>query len=41
MERKRFLLTSITAIPALLVGHNLKAQKPKRPNKPFVVKAAE
>lgn len=41
MERKRFLLTSITAIPALLVGHNLKAQKSKRPNKPFVVKAAE
>jgi len=41
MERKKFLLTTAAAIPALLVGQNLTAQKPKRPNKGFVVKATE
>lgn len=41
MQRKKFLLTAATVIPALLVGQNVKAQKPKRPNKPFVVKATE
>ena len=41
MEHKKILLTTAAAIPALLIGQNLKAQKPKRPNKPFVVKAAE
>jgi len=41
MKRKNFLLTSVTAIPALLVGNKLKAQKPERPNKPFVVRANE
>jgi quercetin 2,3-dioxygenase len=41
MKRKKFLLTSATAIPALIGGYKLKAQKPERPNKPFVVKANE
>ena len=41
MKSKRFLLTTAAAIPALLVGQNLKAQKPKRPNKGFVVKGTE
>lgn len=41
MERKKFLLTTAAAIPALLVGQNLNPQKPKRTNKGFVVKATE
>ncbi len=41
MERKKFLLTSASAIPALLIGQNVQAQKPKRPNKGFVVKATK
>ncbi|WP_310559902.1 cupin domain-containing protein [Flavobacterium sp.] len=41
MERKKFLLTTALAIPALLVGQVAIAQKPKRPNKGFVVKANE
>ncbi len=41
MERKKFLLTTAAAIPALLVGQNLKAEKPRRPIKSFVVKATE
>ena len=44
MDRKKFLLTTATAIPALLIGQVALAQKPKdakRPNKGFVVKANE
>jgi len=41
MERKKFLLTTAAAIPAILIGQNVRAQKPKRPNKGFVVKANE
>jgi aspartate racemase len=41
MERKKFLLTTAVAIPALLVGQIATAQKPKRPNKGLVVKANE
>ncbi len=41
MERKKFLLTTAAAIPALLIGQSVQAQKPKRPNKGFVVKATE
>ena len=41
MERKKFLLTTAAAIPALLIGQNVQAQKTKRPNKGFVVKATE
>jgi quercetin 2,3-dioxygenase len=41
MERKKFLLTTAAAIPALLIGQNVQAQKLKRPNKGFVVKATE
>jgi quercetin 2,3-dioxygenase len=41
MERKKFLMTTAAAIPALLVGKHATAQKPKRPNKAFVVKATE
>lgn len=41
MERKKFLLTTAAAIPALLIGQNVQAQKPKRTNKGFVVKATE
>ena len=41
MERKIFLLTAAVAIPALLVGKIATVQKPKRPNKGFVVKANE
>jgi quercetin dioxygenase-like cupin family protein len=41
MERKKFLLTTAAAIPALLIGQNIQAQKPKRTNKGFVIKAAE
>jgi quercetin 2,3-dioxygenase len=41
MERKKFLLTTAAVIPALFIGQKVKAQKAKRPNKGFVVKAAE
>ncbi len=41
MERSKFLLTTAAAIPALLIGQNVQAQKTKRPNKGFVVKAKE
>lgn len=41
MERKKFILTATAAIPALLIGQNLQAQKTKRPKKGFVVKATE
>ena len=41
MERKKFLLTTAAAIPAYLIGQNVQTQKTKRPNKSFVVKAAE
>lgn len=41
MQRKKFLLTTAAAIPALLIGKNVAAQKPKRPGKSFVVKANE
>ena len=41
MDRKKFLFATTAAIPALLIGQSLKAQKPKRPNKSFVVKASE
>ena len=41
MERKKFLLTTAAAIPALLYGEIATAPKPKRPNKGFVVKANE
>lgn len=41
MERKKFLVTTAAAIPALLIGQNVQAQKTKRTNKGFVVKASE
>ncbi|MES2773706.1 MAG: cupin domain-containing protein [Bacteroidota bacterium] len=41
MERKKFLLTTAAAIPALLIGKNVQAQKPKWPGKGFVVKATD
>ena len=41
MERKKFLLTTAAAIPALLTGQNVQAQKTNRTNKGFVVKASE
>jgi quercetin dioxygenase-like cupin family protein len=41
MERKKFLLSAAAAIPSLLVGQPGQAQKTKRPNKSFVVKATE
>lgn len=41
MERKKFLLATATALPALFIGKNVLAQGSKRPNKGFVVKAAE
>jgi quercetin dioxygenase-like cupin family protein len=41
MKRKKFLLTTAAAIPALLIGQNVQAQKTKRTNKGFVVKASE
>ncbi len=41
MQRKKFLLTTAAAIPALLTGQSLLAANPKRPNKGFVVKATE
>ena len=39
MERKKFLLTTAVAIPALLVGQISTAQKAERPNKGLIVKA--
>lgn len=41
MERKKFLLTTAAAIPALLIAQNAPTQKAERPNKGFVVKASE
>jgi quercetin dioxygenase-like cupin family protein len=41
MERKKFLLTTVAATSALLIGPKVNAQKTKRPNKGFVVKATE
>ncbi len=41
MKRKQFLLTTATAIPALLANNTVKAQKSERPKKGFVVKASE
>jgi len=41
MKRKNFLLTTIAAIPALLIGQNVQAQKTNRPKKGFVIKATE
>lgn len=41
MERKKFLLATAAAIPALLIGQHVQAQKTKRPGKPFVVKATK
>ncbi|MDO9377006.1 MAG: cupin domain-containing protein [Ferruginibacter sp.] len=41
MERKKFLWTTGAAIPALLIGQNVQAQKTKRPNTGFVVKSTE
>lgn len=41
MKRKQFLLTTATAIPALLANNTVKAEKLERPKKGFVVKASE
>ena len=41
MKRKKFLLTAAAAIPAVLIGQKVQAQKIERPNKGFVVKASE
>lgn len=41
MERKKFLLTTTAAIPALLIRQNVLAQTAKRPNKSFVVKVTQ
>lgn len=41
MKRKKFLFTTAASIPALMIGQNVQAQKTKRPNKGFVVKATE
>ena len=41
MQRKKFLLTTAAAIPALLIGKNVTAQSPARPNKSLVVKATQ
>ncbi len=41
MERKKFLLTTAAAVPALLISQKVQAQKSKRTNKGFVVKASE
>jgi quercetin 2,3-dioxygenase len=41
MERKKFLLTTAAAIPALMIGKNVRAHKTKRTTKGFVVKASE
>ncbi len=41
MERKDFILTTAAAIPAILIGQKVQAQKPIRPNRGFVVKATE
>jgi quercetin dioxygenase-like cupin family protein len=39
MERKKFLFTTAAAIPAILSGQHVQAQKAKRTDKGFVVKA--
>ena len=41
MKRNQFLLTAVAAVPTLLLGQTLKTQKPKRPNKAFLVKSKE
>lgn len=41
MERKKFLLTTAAAFPALLIAKNNQGEKLERPNKGFVVKATE
>ncbi len=41
MERKEFLLAAAAAVPVLLIGQNVRAQKTKQPGKGFVVKATE
>ena len=41
MERKKFLLTTVAAIPALLIGNTVKAAKTDRTNKGFVIKSTE
>ena len=41
MERKKFLLTTAAAFPALLIANNNQGEKLERPNKGFVVKATE
>lgn len=41
MERKKFLLATATALPALFIGKSVLAQNADRPNKGFVVRAAE
>ncbi len=41
MERKKFLLTAATALPALFIEQHVQAQKPRRAGKGFVVKATE
>lgn len=41
MERKKFLLTTAAAFPALLISKNNQGEKLERPNKGFVVKATE
>lgn len=41
MQRRKFLVATAATIPALLIGQDVQAQKAKRPNKGFVVKATE
>ncbi len=41
MERKKFLLTTAAAIPALLIAQNIPIEKTGGPDKAFVVKASE
>jgi quercetin dioxygenase-like cupin family protein len=41
MERKKFLLIAAAAIPAILIGQNVKNPKPKRQKKGFIVKAGD
>ena len=41
MKRKNFLLTTIAAIPALLIRQNVQAQITNRPKKGFVINATE
>lgn len=41
MERKKFLLSTAAAIPAIISGQEVRAQKTKRTDKGFVVKATE